>query len=161
MAVRELNIATIVLTQGSADAFVQNSVLTSLANSGYAWGLVRVRFELGNLATFMAATGADFEIQASLTRRSKTAVAQLSDVDTIWRFSRVKMLESAVGFGFFDPGGTIEFDPPIVLPEEVIYGQLDSTGSGIALTSTFRLEYELLKVTEVERLSILARSLTV
>lgn len=161
MAIRELNSAIITLTQGGADAFVQGSVATNLANSGYAWNLVRARFMLRNPGTIMAATGADFEISTSVTRRSKAAIPNLADVDVITAYQRMKIMDTAVGFVIADLSFKEEYEPPIVLPEETIYAQLDSTGSGLTLVGDWKLEYELVKISEVDRLTILARSLTV
>lgn len=146
------------LTQGSADAFVQGSVLTGL--SGRSAYNVRAAFvEFPNAAALAAAIGADQEISVSVTRRSKTAIATMADSDTLfaWKFAF-----SLVTSGFIMIPLVHSVFPAIEVPivEETLYAQLDSSGTAISNLAVVRLDVELDTMSDIDRLNLIARSLT-
>jgi hypothetical protein len=145
------------LVQGSADAFVQGSVLTGLTGN-QAYALLGVAKEILNAATLMTAA-ADFEISMALTRRSKAAMPNISDSDVIWK--------SVLAFNFTTSGVTeltlTEYWKPdleIPIVEETIYAQLDSTGTGAVQSAILRMDVEVDTMSPIDRLNLITRSLT-
>jgi len=158
MAIEQLNSAVVTLTQGSADAFVQGSILTNLSGSGQAWKVRQVWREISSVSTGFP--GADCEFSVAITRRSKAAMPLISDTDVVWKDQHVFGVTTS---GATDFDGVIidNFDDPgIIMPEDTIYAQLDSTGTGGAVTAILRINYEIVKISELDRLTILAGSLT-
>jgi len=154
MAQKTDRFQNIALTQGSADAFVQGSLVTGIdSDEGVAWLLKRVDMNFP-AAAGLQAMSADAEIHWSLTRDSKTAIAGLDDRDCILADGFFLSLTTSgqvavpAQWIWHPPEGTIVVEP-------TIYAQLDSTASGLALQATMRLHYEPVKVSELEILRAL------
>jgi len=145
---------TITATQGSADAFVQGSTLTGLTGR-QAYNVAAVIFELSTLG----AVSPDGDISIALSRRSKTAMPLYSDSDVIhkWMFS-ISLTTS----GQVIIPNTYVYVPQLQIPvvEETLYLDLDSTNTGLTITGICRLEVELDTISDIDRLNLIARSLT-
>jgi len=145
----------ITLTQGSADAFVQGSVLTGLSGR-QAYNVKAIFIEL---PVALNAISADNSLQVSITRRSKTAIATIADSDTI--FAR------SISKDFATSGSTILECMSVYVPtqeipivEETLYAQLDSTSTTLSNTVIVRLEVEIDTMSDIDRLNLIARSLS-
>lgn len=149
----------ITLTQGSADAFVQSSVLTGLSGN-QAWDVRRIQIEFPPAQVALLA--GDTEVTVTLTRRSKAAIPLMSDSDVIAKFAFANpMLTSGSSYvpcvvDLPTPEG---IEIPIV--EETIYAQLDSSTTTLTWANVVvRLEARLDTMQPVDRLNLIARSLT-
>jgi len=144
---------SITATQGSADAFVQGSVLTGL-QSRQAYNLRRIGVEFSpNLSRV---DNADLEV--ALTRRTKTAMPNISDVTVIFKckFETNILTSGALWFPdifWFD----MVQDVPIV--EETLYMQLDSNATTLTHTAIMRLEVDDDTISDIERLTLLTRGI--
>lgn len=145
-------------TQGSADAFVQASVATGLSGRS-AYNVKAFYLEFPNAAALSAVFAADSEVQVSVTRRSKSAIATLADVDTLMKWSFIVALTTSGQIIF--PGVSIAF-PQIQVPivEDTLYVQLDSTATGLSNVAVVRMDVELDTMSDIDRLNLIARSLT-
>lgn len=147
----------IALTQGSADAFVQGSVLTGLTGrQAYNVKAIMIEF-LSSSGLYTVA--ADSEVSVAITRRSKTSMPNLADSDVLYkRIFNFALVTS--GVAYFN--GVEIYVPQIEMPlvEETIYAQLDSTGTTLTLAAVVRLEVELDTMSDIDRLNLIARSLT-
>jgi hypothetical protein len=158
MATRSRNIArylTITMTQGSADAFVQGTVDTGIIPE-QGLGLQVVAMEL-IFASALQGVSADFEMTWSLTRDTKLAVTAYSDQECILFDGQAGSLTTSgqilVPYRFAYPA--IE---GIYLVEPTIYGQLDSSATGLTLTAYWRLYYQEVALSEVDILRVLNNS---
>lgn len=157
---------TQVITEGAADAFVNTAMATALNGiTRTAYRLLELTAEMVVPALPMFPTGAaavqDFEL--CLSRRTKAAMPVISDVDVIQKFVRASHFATAVGYGpVFDP--VLKWTPPaasrILIVEDPLYLQLDSTATGQALSFVVTLDYEVVSITELDRLTLLTQSLT-
>lgn len=145
------------LTQGSADAFVQASVLTGLSGNT-AYNVRQVFSELTNSAA-ISGTNVDAVWEMAITRRSKAAMPNLADTDVIWKRS-LAVLYTTSGHVLvpLTEVWTPQLEVPIV--EDTLYAQLDSNGSGLSNAAVVRLEVELDTMRDIDRLNLIARSLT-
>lgn len=142
-------------TQGSADAFVEASVATDIVpEDGLILKVNKLEFQITNS---LAALAADFHIFWSLTRDTKTAVADLSDGDTI--------VSDAVVFALTTSGSSViptrfeyNYSSGLYLVEPLTYLQLDSSSTGLSLVMDCRIYYEEVRATEVEILRIINNS---
>lgn len=140
--------------QGSADAFVQGSVLTGLSGR-IAYRLAGVAWELTtNVANVTAS-----ELSFCISRRSKTAMPLISDADVIIKFGwqanfATSGMMNTDRNGYWIP----PFDVPIV--EETLYGILDSTATTVANNLIFRLDVTTDTMSDIDRLNLITRSLT-
>jgi hypothetical protein len=145
---------SILATQGGADAFVQQAITTNLIPSdGYAYKIIGVDLCFTD-ASGLQAISADSSLVMSLTRDTKTAVAEYSDPDTIWRDGTAFSLTTS---GQLAIPQRHDWAPPFnaYIVEPTIYFQLDSAATGCTSTIAGRLYYEEVKLSEVEILRLL------
>jgi len=151
-----LNYLYATLTESAADVFVQATIATPVAGTGFA-GVVREIVVAWPRPNIVAAANAEI----ALTRKTLTAMPDIDEKSLI--FKRKRYIELGTQGAFFDPDGvqvlqyTDEQAPVIVEPNW--YCQFDSAASGIALVAKIRIGYTLEKISEVDRLSIIATSL--
>lgn len=144
------------LTQGSADAFVQATVQTALEGlTTTAYKINRVTLEFAQ--AFVGASAANYEV--ALTRRSKAAMPNITDQDVMMKKA---LRESFTTSGMIILDGVIEYTPAIELlvVEDYLYFQLDSNGTSVANTVYALIEYEIQRISEIDRLTLLTQSLT-
>lgn len=144
------------LVQGGADAFVQGSVVTGLgARQAYALKGVGIQL-LSNIPATEAAN-----IQVAITRRSKTAMPNVSDPDVLHYFEIHARSLSAVGFAANMSRYIYQLAPfNIPLVEDPIYACLDSAATTIVNSVIVRLDVELDSISDIDRLNLIARSLS-
>jgi hypothetical protein len=153
-----LNIArwlNISVTEGSADAFVEGSASTDIVPED---GLIlRVTAIWVNFVTGWSALAADARADWSVTRDTKTAIADLSDPDSI--------LCDGFGFAITTSGSsvipqTFRYDDltGIYLVEPLVYFQLDGSATGITMQANCRIFYEEVRASEVDILRITTNS---
>ncbi len=147
----------IALSQGSADAFVQGSVLTGLTGR-QAYNVRSFQIELTNQAA-LSGSFSDWEIAVAITRRSKSAMPLLSDNDVLYKASWVCMSLTS-GLAVFKPIEIYVPDLEVPIVEETIYAQLDSTGTTFSNTAVARMEVELDTMSDIDRLNLITRSLS-
>lgn len=141
-------------TQGSADAFVQTSIATGLANisAGY-----RVR---GITWQHTALAEVDCNLQLQLNRRSATAVLSLTDRRVIHYRNIVRQLTTS---GLVDTDVVREFwfdqDLDLLIVEDPVYLVLDSASTGAANDAYVKVYYEQVRLTETQKLAALSESL--
>jgi hypothetical protein len=147
----------IALTSGSADAFVQGSVLTGLSGR-QAYNLRAISWELVNPQAGSLANNS--EISFSITRRSKTAIPLISDTDVIWKKRLDFKVTTSGAITFISAGSEAIALQEIPLVEETLYAQLDSSSLGYAASVVLRLDVEVDTMSDIDRLNLIARSLT-
>lgn len=145
-------------TQGSADAFIQGSVLSGLSGRS-AYNLRAVSFEItGYVASSLANAS---EISLAITRRSKAAMPAISDSDVLWKRQwQFKLTTSGAVFIPTMCGTDIIGLAELPLVEETLYAQLDSSTTAATLTAIIRMEVELDTMSDIDRLNLITRSLT-
>jgi hypothetical protein len=148
-------------TQGSADAFVEASIQTALqGQTKNAYKITAVTYEFAVPNVFNAGGGAANDVELCLTRRTKTAMPDIDDVDVIkkWKFGSVAL----TGVGQIVQPPLIGIWVPeleTIIVEDPIYMQLDSTATTVTITANLAIEYELVQISEVDRLTLLTQSL--
>lgn len=144
--------------QGGADAYVEasiNTALTGQTRQGY--NVTRITFEGANWA--FGGSGV-FEYEVALSRRSKAAMPDIDDPDVILKWAPAFRLSTSGGF---QGDKIIEFLPPdrsMIIVEDPIYLELDSNNTAGANNVIAVIEFEVITLSEVDRLSILVNSLT-
>lgn len=151
-----LSYLTATLTQGSADAFIQAQISTALS------GQTKVCYRLRELLIQgPQAHGASVTQELSLTRKSFAAMPTALEKSLIHRWSRsasfttsgLTMVESTIRLLWG------EDDAPIIV-EDPIYAQYDSATTSAASTIYIRLGYVTDSISEVDRLTLVANSLS-
>jgi hypothetical protein len=143
------------VVQGGADAFVQSSIVTALAGqSRQAYRVLGLHVEIDR---FFMAAGANIEV--AFTRRTKAAMPLISDVDVVHKFKWGMEFTTSGGFNQYAIGDWIPAGDVIIV-EDPLYVQLDSNATTGTHTVAWQLEYEIITLSEVDRLNLLARSLT-
>ncbi len=148
------------VVQGSADAFAQASIQTALeGQTRRAYQINEVSFEVTGVQVFSGTTTIqDFEF--ALTRRSKSAMPDLDDLDLIHKWKFLGTNATSVG-QVLQPDAIQVWQPSgvVLIVEDPIYIQVDST----ATTNTFNIDvlidYTVVDISEVDRLTLLTQSL--
>jgi len=144
-------------TQGSADAFVQGSVITGLSGR-QAYNLKQIAFEL-TTTQVSGWTATNAWVEACVSRRSKTAMPNLSDNDVIYKWAFQFMIATSGG-AIFPRTHVYVFPLEVPLVEETLYLVLDSTSTAVVQSCVARLEVELDTISDIDRLNLITRSLT-
>jgi len=155
--------AVVSATQGGADAFVEAQLLTNLENTSFAYAIRGIEWEFPNIDALSAATLTDANFVFTITRRSKAAIPQISDLDVMFKQAVIINAHTAAGYMYLPGLSGYHLVPEVselIAPENVLYLQLDSTSTGLANKVNVALDYDLVRISEVDRLTILARSLT-
>lgn len=145
-----------VLTQGSADAFVQQQEYTGIDPSiGNCWLLRQVELNFPN-ATALQNVSADFSISWSLTRESVTAISDLSNADCLFAGGIAGALTTS---GQITLPRTTVWTPPegLVVVQPIVFAQLDSDATGLSLSAVMRLYFEQVHLNELQILQMLSQ----
>lgn len=143
------------LVQGAADAFVQAVEYTGIdAAQGFGWLLKRVELEFP-LAVAIADLQ-DCEIAWSVGNESRATVGDLSDGNTLHAGGFASAMTTS-GQSEFDKLWVYDFVDGMLVVSPVIYAQLDSSGTSLALTANMRVYFESVKLTEIEILRMLTQ----
>lgn len=157
---RALAYLTATLTQGGNDAFIQTSIATALT------GQTRTVYRLASMEIewppFINSAGND--AQLSLTRKSFSALAtsMVLEKSMIFYRRRTNMYSTAVGNVVYSRTELVTWsddDAPVIV-EDPIYAQLDTSGTSATNVAYIRLGYWLDSITEVDRLQLIANSLS-
>lgn len=152
MAIKPANFLLWTCTQGSADAFVQTQIPTGLSTlNNFAYRIRCVEWQGSVLP------GVDSNIVVSMSRRTKTATPSWTDPDTI--FMHVESAE-LVTSGFVVQSGTRIWEPngEAYIVEDNVFCQLDSATTSASNFGSFRLSYDIIRITDAERSALLART---
>lgn len=145
------------ITQGSADAFVQTTITTGLLNTAKAaFRIRRIEMQFPSLTG-----GADMVHEFSITRKSLSAIPAITDHSVVTYQKRQLELTTS-GMVAMDCVERQEFakDEDLTIVEDPIYVQFDSAGTGAANTAYVRIGYEDRSISDVDRLSLIAASLS-
>jgi len=142
-------------TQASADAFVQASLSTGLSAATPTGMLIKqVMVDLPGV-TALSALGADFGLEFTITRSTKSAIPNLSDSDCLMRYGIAGLLTTSglaiLPCTFFFPQESGQ-----LIVQDTLYFQFDSNGVGSALSCDFLIDYEFVSLKEIEFLRLLA-----
>lgn len=152
MAVQIPRYLSMTTTQGDADTFAESSIATDiLPENGVVYQITQIDFLLRNP---MQALAADFYIQWSLTRDTKTSAATIADPDT-FMFDRLTMALTTSGKVLIPNLFTYKELKGLYIVEPIIYAQLQSLTTGLTLVADWRITYEEVKMSEVEILRVL------
>jgi len=151
------------ITQGGADAFVQATMETALTGqTKQAYKVLEIQIENANANSIFFGAGVAEEWEIALSRRSKAAIPEISDVDVIKKFKFGTTYQTAVGQGV-QPDGILLWQPPAglepIVVEDPLYIQLDSNATGLTHSAIVVVTYELVTISEVDRLNLIAQSL--
>jgi hypothetical protein len=153
-----LNIARwldIRLVQGGADAFVQGSAATDIVPED---GLILQIESIDVLiVSTLASVAADLVLEWSVTRDTKTAVANLDDVDTILADKLSHSLTTS-GAAWVSQLYRYTQLKGLYLVEPTVYAQLDTTGAGGAYTFDVRIFYTEVRASEIDILRVTTNS---
>jgi len=150
---------SMVATQGGADAFVSVEMPTGLSSfPKQAYRIHWVDFVLPN----MAQAAAFQDMIVALSRRQKAAMPFITDPDLIHQVVRRKNFLTS-GSDVNDGNVSREFSHveagETLVVEDPLYLLLDSTGTGVANTTYCRIHFEIVNITELDRLTLLTNSL--
>lgn len=148
------------VTQGGADAFAEGEIQTALqGQTRNAYKISSVSYEF-TFTTFPTAAVANQDLDLCLSRRSKAAMPLISDADVIkkWSFGAMYLSGVAAHVGIPNVGIWVP-ELETVVVEDPLYLQIDSTATGLAITGLVAIEYELVTISEVDRLTLLTQSL--
>jgi len=145
----------VTLTQGSNDAFVQNTMATALLNTSGICFLLR---ELVVEWPAPFANGAD--LQLSLTRKTFAAVPALTEKSLIWSARRTLGLTTS-GAALINrvERFTWNQDDNLTLVEDPLYWQLDSASTSASNVVNLRIGVVQAKITDLEKVALVAASL--
>lgn len=152
-----LKYLTATVTQGSNDAYVESSVPTGLGAVGNVAFRVRELYFL--LPTLPNTNGAD--VQVSLHRKTSASMPLVTDRWLVYTHLRVVQFTTS-GATIQDRSLRVTFttDDNLLVVEDPIYFALDSTSTAATNTARVRIGYEQVRISEVDRLSLIAETLT-
>lgn len=147
---------TFTATQGSADAFVEAEITTGLSTlDRSAYRILEIGVQLPGIP---AVNGANLEV--SLSRQSQAAIAAMNDRSLLFRESAYLALATS---GVAYQNTTRRWQPidaaNLIVVEETLYFQLDSSGTSNANTVKGYILVDLLSVSEADKVALIAQSL--
>jgi hypothetical protein len=155
---------SVTVTQGGADAFVEAELATALTGIvDRAYRVNEISYEVVTPASgnpFGVAATMDFEL--ALSRRSKTAMPNINDADLIKKFHVAEIVSTLAGFQpIIDvaPVWQPRAGQDILIVEDPLFVQLDSTATTATLAVILTLDYEVVSISQLDRLTLLTLSL--
>lgn len=150
-------------TQGGADAFVEAEIQTSLeGQQTNAFSVKEILLEFDTTQLFGVASGA-VDIEVALSRRTKAAMPNIQDTDVIKKWHWGQGEPTAVGQILNPEGGQNIFSwrPAVetIIVEDPLFFDLDSTNTGLTLTCLMVIEFEIVQISSLDRLTLLTLSL--
>lgn len=139
------------VTQGSADAYAESAIVTQLSTlSTTAWVINHIMLERTS-----ALPGADTDISVCISRGTKAALPTVDDRDVIFKIRKQVELVTS---GMVEQNLVDHYFPQqeILIVEENIYLQIDSTGTSQTNVCRMSIDVSPKRVTEAQRLAILA-----
>lgn len=156
MAVQKLSQRAIVTaTQGSANAFVSATLNTNLSpQDSYAWAIQRISYQLYDSTVFSAIAG-DADWQVALAKQTKASMPLISDPDILYEDSLAIAFTTSGQMGIPLVSRT-DMPPGVILVGGQAYLLFDSSGLGSAASIVMAIDYEVIKLSEVDFLRLLA-----
>lgn len=149
-----LNFIYTTLTQGGADAFVQNQISLP-QQDGFALDLREVLIEWPRIG---AAAAENFEL--AMTRKSFAAMPTILEAALIWKRKILVDFTTSGVYIFKDGIDLIQFaTKQHLLVEANTYLQLDSNASSFTNIVRVRLGYDIVKISGLDRANLIATSL--
>lgn len=154
MAIKPASYMLASVVEGSADAFAETTIATGLSLIGnLAYQIRGIWYTHTSLKAVDASA-----IYMSITRRTKTAIATVTDPDAIWILRKNVELATSGAFATEFAGYFSFADNPTYIVEDYVYIQLDSDATTAACSATVRIEYDIVRVTDAERNALLSRT---
>lgn len=146
-----LSVATV---ESAANTFTDGSQVTGLegqTNRGYR--ILEASWEFD--AALVVASGD--EINFALCRQAKTAMPLVTDVDVLYKFSQFMISAAA-----YVSTNIVEWKPTreIIIVEDPIHLVVQGTSLASALTISGEIFYEVVSISEIDRLTLLTQSLS-
>lgn len=154
----ELNrFAAVRNTQSAADTPAQSTMSTGLSSSAtVGWEIKSIEFLID--PTQLAALSADSEIEIEVSRDAYTSappsVRGLTDESTIMAWSFANMLTTS-GEVFTPTYFKWEAPSGVVVVQPNLYFTVDSNATGQTLVTDFRINFSVIKLSEIEFLRLL------
>lgn len=148
------------VTQGGGDAFAQAEIQTGLeGQTANAFEVTAIRYEFDTTHILNTAL-APQDVELSLTRRTKAAAPNIQDTDVIHKWHWGTQVGSAVG-QFVQPDLIGEWRPPsqVLVVEDPLFLQIDSTATTLTLTALIVIEFDIVSIDALSRLQLLTVSL--
>lgn len=138
------------VTQGSADAFAEAEIQTGLNGvSDRAYQVRRIIYELPALTS-------NSDIELSVTRRTKAAMPNISASDLIDKIKLRSVLATSGGYqNQVVQEHLFAQELNLLIAEDPIYFQIDSTGTSASNTGLVVIEYEIVAISVADRLALL------
>jgi len=140
------------VTEGSNDAFAEASIVTQLSTlSRTAWVI-----ELISIERSVRCIGVDAaDISVCLSRGTKTAMPNVNDRDVIFKTRKANSFTTS---GATNQDMIDHFNPTneLLIVEEVLYLQIDSTSIGTTVAAYISIDVRAKQISEAQRLGILA-----
>lgn len=144
------------VTQGSMDAFAIANIQTAL--TGQTRQAYQVKEIITELPRLGAAAGSNIELCVS--RRTKAAMPLISDPDVMYKIGTGVELATS---GAIPYERIVRYQPPEDLPllivEDPLYFLIDTNATSLAQTAILVIEYDLVTISDVDRLTLLTQSL--
>lgn len=145
------------VTQGGADAFAIASIGTALSGqTRQAYNVQKLTVEVSAGMQF----NANAEIELCLLRRTKAAMVDIDDPDVLQKWKQTSNFTTS---GAHDGKAVFETLPPdrtMIIVEDPIYWAIDSNATTATQNALIVIEFEIITLSEVDRLSILVESLS-
>lgn len=152
-----LKYLTATVTQGSNDAFAETEIPTGLAAVGNV--AFRIR-ELVSEIPSLAATNA-VEIEVALTRKTFAAMPSVTERTLLYkRKIRVSLTTSGTFLEECVDRVKYDADDNLLIVEDPIYLSVDSNATSASNSVRIRIGYEQIRISEVDRLQLIAQTLT-
>lgn len=152
------------VTQGANDAFAIAEVQTALqgqTRNAYRIAEITAQLVLPANQSFPTQSASALQsLQIALSRRTKTAMPNITDVDLLKLFELRSAFATAVGYGNLMQGPFV-WQPPsdMIVVEDPLYLMIDSNGTAVTWGAVVTIEYEVVTISEVDRLTLLTQSL--
>jgi len=143
------------VTQGGADAFAESEIATALSGqTGRAFRIRELLFE----RPFFSATGSSLEL--TLTRRTMAAIPLITDRNVIARLKWHAVITTSGAYQEqLVERLTFAEDDELLVVEDPLYFQIDSTSTTLTSTAYCRIGYELVNISANDRLQLALQSL--
>lgn len=151
--VAKLLIGTV--AQGSADAFAEAEIVTGLANTP------NTAFQVTDVVLQLAPViGADSSSEAAISRKSFAAMPTYADRAVICYEKQICELTTS-GMDVYSPNVHFKWAPDedMLVVEDPLYLEIDTNGTSATNTARCRIMYKSVRISEVDRLALIASSL--
>jgi hypothetical protein len=153
-----VQMASITVTQGSADAFATAELQTGISTaSRYGWLIDRVEFQIqAGVTAFPVTADGDYEIQ--LVQGSvPTALLAFTDANLVANNKRGFVGTAAAAVAYtFDLKDMWMAPENLVIVDPSVHIAIDSANSGVALVGSLRIYYYPVELSELDILRMIA-----